>query len=108
MYVVVEPGQRSLMVADDIERMAGELGVPAVWVVANKVRGEEDLAFVREHVEQGTPPEGDDHLGQGRLAGWLPRDEHVVDADMRGVAVYDAAPEVARRVEDIARRTGLI
>jgi CO dehydrogenase maturation factor len=96
MYVVVEPGQRSLMVAADIARLAGDLGVPAIWTVANKVRSEDDLAFVREH------------LDAGRLAGWLPRDDHVVEADMRGVAVYDAAPELARRVEAIARETGLI
>jgi CO dehydrogenase maturation factor len=96
MYIVIEPGQRSLMVAADITRMAGELGVPAVWMVANKVRGEDDLTFVREH------------LDCGRLAGWLPRDEHVVEADMKGIAVYDAAPELARRVEGIARETGLI
>jgi CO dehydrogenase maturation factor len=96
MYIVIEPGQRSLMVAADIARMAGDLGVPAVWTVANKVRSESDLEFVREH------------LDGSRLAGWLPRDEHVVEADMRGIAVYDAAPDVARRVEDIARVTGLI
>jgi CO dehydrogenase maturation factor len=96
MYVVVEPGQRSLMVAADIARLAGDLGVPAVWMVANKVRSEDDLAFVREHLEGG------------RLAGWLPRDDHVVEADMKGMAVYDAAPDLARRVEAIARETGLI
>jgi len=96
MYVVVEPGQRSLMVAADIVRLAGELGVPAVWMVANKVRSEDDLAFIREHVDAG------------RLAGWLPRDDHVVEADMRGIAVYDAAPDLARRVAAIARETGLI
>ena len=96
MYVVVEPGQRSLMVAADIVRLAGELGVPAVWMVANKVRSEDDLAFIREH------------LDAGRLAGWLPRDDHVVEADMRGIAVYDAAPDIARRVAAIARETGLI
>ena len=96
MYVVVEPGQRSLMVAADIVRLAGELGVPAVWMVANKVRGEDDLAFIRAHVDAD------------RLAGWLPRDDHVVEADMRGIAVYDAAPDLARRVAAIARETGLI
>jgi CO dehydrogenase maturation factor len=96
MYVVVEPGQRSLMVAADIVRLAGELGVPAVWMVANKVRGEDDLAFIRAHVDAD------------QLAGWLPRDDHVVEADMRGIAVYDAAPDIARRVAAIARETGLI
>lgn len=96
MFIVVEPGQRSLMVAADIARLAGELGVPAVWTVANKVRSEDDLAFIREHLEGS------------RLAGWLPRDDHVVEADMQGAALYDAAPDLARRVGEIARRTGLI
>jgi CO dehydrogenase maturation factor len=96
MYIVVEPGQRSLMVASDIARLAEEIGIPTLWVVANKVRGEEDLAFIR------------DHLDGRRLAGWLPRDDQVVEADMKGLAVYDAAPELARRIKTIAGETGLI
>jgi len=95
MYIVVEPGQRSLTVAADVARLAKDLGIPAIWVVANKVRTEEDLAFVREHL---------DGL---RLAGWLPRDDRVVEADMQGLAVYDAAPELVRRVEAIAKETGM-
>jgi CO dehydrogenase maturation factor len=95
MYIVVEPGQRSLMVAADVARLAKDLGIPAIWVVANKVRNEEDLAFV-----QG-------HLGGLRLAGWLPRDDRVVEADKQGLAVYDAAPELVRRVEAIAKETGI-
>ncbi len=97
MFVVVEPGLRSLAVASDIARLAQELGVPSVWSVANKVRGEEDLAFIRRELEKGPP-----------LAGWLPRDERVVEADMRGLSLYEAAPELAARVEMIARETGLI
>jgi CO dehydrogenase maturation factor len=96
MFVVVEPGQRSLTVAAEVARLAGDLGVPAIWTVANKVRNEEDLAFIRAH------------LDGSRLAGWLPRDDHVVEADMQGTALYDAAPDLARRVEEIARTTGLI
>ena len=96
MYIVVEPGQRSLTVAADVARLAEEIGIPTLWVVANKVRGEEDLAFIR------------DHLDGRHLAGWLPRDDQVVEADMQSRAVYDAAPELARRVEAIARATGLI
>ena len=95
MYIVVEPGQRSLMVAADVARLAKDLGIPAIWVVANKVRNEEDLAFVLGHL---------DGL---RLAGWLPRDDRVVEADKQGLAVYDAAPELVRRVEAIAKETGI-
>jgi CO dehydrogenase maturation factor len=96
MYIVVEPGQRSLTVAADIARLAADIGIPTIWFVANKVRGEEDVSFIREH------------LGEGRLAGWLPRDDQVVEADKQGVSLYDAAPELAQRVETIARETGLL
>jgi len=96
MYIVVEPGQRSLMVGADITRLAKELGIPAVWAVANKVRTEKDLNFVREHLD-GLP-----------LAGWLQRDDRVMEADMQGAAVYDLAPELAARVQAIARHTGLL
>ena len=96
MFVVVEPGQRSLGVAADINRLATEIGIPTVWTVANKVREEGDLAFIREHLL--SPP----------LVGWLPLDDRVVRADMQGVAADVLAPELALRVEAIARDTGLI
>jgi CO dehydrogenase maturation factor len=96
MYVVVEPGQRSLTVAGDIARFGRELGIPAVWAVANKVRSEDDLGFVRGN------------LGDVALAGWLPRDDRVVQADMEGLAVYDLAPDLAAQVEAIARVSGLL
>jgi len=97
MFTVVEPGLRSLAVAAEVARLAHDLGVPAVWTVANKVRDENDLAFIRGRLEDGPP-----------LVGWLPRDDHVVEADMRGVSLYEAAPELAQRVEAIARETGLL
>jgi CO dehydrogenase maturation factor len=96
MYIVVEPGQRSLTVAADIARLADDIGIPALWMVANKVRGEEDVNFILAH------------LDGRRLAGWLPRDDLVVEADMQSLSLYDAAPELAQRVETIARETGLI
>jgi CO dehydrogenase maturation factor len=95
MFIVVEPGQRSLAVGADIARLADDLGIPATWAVANKVRNEEDLSFIRRHL---------DGL---RLAGWIPRDDRIVEADMQGAAAYDLAPDLAARVEAIARETGL-
>jgi CO dehydrogenase maturation factor len=96
MYVVVEPGQRSLTVAGEIAQLAKDLGIPAIWVVANKVRTEEDLAFIQAHLN-GLP-----------LAGWLPRDDRVIEADKESTAAYDLAPDLADRVEAIARETGLL
>jgi CO dehydrogenase maturation factor len=96
MFIVVEPGQRSVGVGADIARLGKDLGIPAIWVVANKIRGDEDLTFIQALLN-GLP-----------LAGWLPRDDRVVEADMQRAAAYDLAPELAKRVEDIARETGLL
>lgn len=96
MFIVAEPGQRSLTVAADIGLLAKELGIPAIWAVANKCRSEKDLGFIQEH------------LGELTLVGWLPRDDRVMEADMQGAAVYDLAPELADRVRGIATVAGLL
>jgi CO dehydrogenase maturation factor len=96
MFVVAEPGQRSLTVAADIARMASDIGIPKIWAVANKIREEGDLGYVQEN------------LGGLALAGWLPRDERVVEADMHGAAVFDLAPDLAARVKQIAVLTDLV
>ena len=96
MFIVVEPGQRSVGVGADIARLGKQLGIPAIWVVANKIRGDEDLTFIQGLLD-GLP-----------LVGWLPRDDRVVEADMQRAAAYDLAPELAERVEAIARQTGLL
>ena len=96
MFVVVEPGQRSLAIAGDITKLARDIGIPSIYAVANKVRNDEDLAFITEHLT--APP----------LAGWLPLDGRVVEADMKGKTAYDLSPELVKRVESIARETGLL
>lgn len=95
MYIVVEPSQRSLSVSRDIARLAGDLGIPHVWAVANKLRGERDLELMRES------------LGGLPLAGWLPYDDRVIEADIHNQAVYDVVPELVARVRAIAEATGL-
>lgn len=48
--VVVEPGQRSIQTANTVKDMARGLGVKKVFVVANKVRGEDDLIFIKDQL----------------------------------------------------------
>ena len=96
MYVVVEPSARSLDVADEVGKMARELGIPHLWGVANKVRHERDLAFIESN------------LCELPLAGWLPYDDGAIEADMTGQAVYDVAADLTNRVRGIAKATGLL
>ncbi len=96
MYIVVEPGQRSIGVARDVARLAKDIGIPALWGVANKVRRDADVTFIQES------------LPDLPLAGWLPFDDRVVEADVQGRSVCDLAPDLMERVGAIAQKTGLL
>ena len=51
LIIVVEPGARSLETAGRIKRLAGELGIPQLLAVGNKVRDKEDRAFIQNALE---------------------------------------------------------
>jgi CO dehydrogenase maturation factor len=84
--VVVEPGQRSIQTAGVVKELAKGLGVKNVFVVANKVRGEEDVAFIRKGI------------GDMELAGTISFSDDVMEADIKGASPFGRAP---RTVEEI-------
>ncbi len=86
--VVIEPGARSVQTYRNVKRLAADLGVKQVRVVANKVRDERDEAFIRDAI----PAED--------LLGILHYDSDVIDADRRGKSPYDCSE---RAVEEIRR-----
>jgi CO dehydrogenase maturation factor len=89
--VVVEPGQRSLQTAQAVRRLAADIGIHKVYVVGNKIRSEQDEAFIREHMA------GDE------LLGFLPFSEKAITADMDGQAIFDADARLvaaAKRIKD--------
>jgi len=96
MAVVAEPGQRGLMVAREIVTLARGLGIPRIWLVGNKVRNERDRAYLAEG------------LANVDLAGMLSFDEDAIEADMRGVAVYDGAPRLRAEARAIAEVMGVL
>lgn len=96
MYILTEPGKRSLNVTRGIADMAQTLGIPNTWVVGNKVRHQRDVDYVQNQ------------LNGLRIAGWLPYDDQAIEADMQGQAVYDVVPDLVRRVREIAVLTELL
>jgi CO dehydrogenase maturation factor len=87
--VVIEPGARSVQTYEKIKKLARDLGVAKISVVANKVRGPEDEAFVAARV----PP--------AELFGMIRYDTELIGADQKGVSPFDAAPSVAAAVMGI-------
>ena len=90
--VVVEPGQRSLQTARAIKRLAADIGIPNVYVVGNKIRSSRDEDFIVEHLP------GD------KVLGFLPFSEAAIEADMNGVAIFDADDRLVTKAREIRDR----
>ena len=93
--VVIEPGARSVQTYRNVKRLASDLGVKRVRVVANKLRGAEDEAFIR-----GAIPQED-------LLGCIHYNPEIMDADRQGKSPYDFSPtaiEEIRRIKEILDR----
>ena len=90
--VVIEPGARSVQTYRNVKRLAADLGIHRVRVVANKVRDEKDEEFVRNSI----PAED--------LLGMIHYNLEVMDADRQGKSPYDFSPtaiEEIRKIKEI-------
>ncbi|MBI4849458.1 MAG: AAA family ATPase [Nitrospirae bacterium] len=77
--VVVEPGQRSIQTAVAVKGLAKGLGVKKVFVVANKVRKEEDVLFIKNNLSDM------DFIGQ------ISFNESIMELDINGLPSYKAS-----------------
>jgi CO dehydrogenase maturation factor len=84
--VVVEPGSRSLQTYHLVKKLAADLGVRQVSVVANKVRGAEDEEFLKKSV-----PEAD-------FLGFIRYNNEVASADREGVSPFDTSEVVKAEI----------
>ena len=90
--VVIEPGARSVQTYKNVKRLAKDLGVAQVKVVANKVRNEDDEAFIRSRI----PAED--------LLGMIHYNTEVIDADRQGKSPYDFSQTVTAEITKIKEK----
>ena len=90
--VVIEPGARSVQTYHSVVRLAADLGIHKVNVVANKIRDEADEAFVRENI----PAEN--------LLGMIHYSGKVADADRRCASPYDLADDAVEEIRRIKEK----
>ena len=86
---VIEPGRRSMETAQRIRELAGELGIKEVYAVVNRVRNEQEKAFVQEVLTDFT------------ILGFLPYDEKVIEADQKNLLLWEHCPELYTEVQRI-------
>ena len=85
MLAVVEPYYKSLETGRRMAVLAKDLGLERVALVANKIRDERDLAAVREFAAANGL----------EIAGVIPFDDELPDAERAGVAPLDHAADGA-------------
>ncbi|KJR42312.1 cobyrinic acid a,c-diamide synthase [Candidatus Magnetoovum chiemensis] len=74
--VVVEPGKRSIQTALTVREMAKGLGVRNVFVVASKVRDNNDINFIKQNIQDL------------ELIGSVSFNQDIVQADIKGEPPY--------------------
>jgi CO dehydrogenase maturation factor len=87
--VVVEPGQRSIQTAIAVKSLAKGLGVKRVFVVANKVRKEQDVQFIKNNIEDI------EFLGQMNF------NEDIMESDIKGLPAYEASKQTLEEAKKI-------
>jgi len=91
LVTVVEPGRRSVDTALKIERLAADIGLNRLALAGNKIRGALDREFLLKY------------LPNHRFLGFIPYDDKIIEADLRGVFPEDMAPGTRNKLEEIAR-----
>ncbi len=96
MIAVVEPYYKSLETGRRMSVLAKDLGLEHVALVANKIRDDRDLAAVEEFAR----------ANDLEIAGVIPFDEEMPNAERAGVAPLDHAPDSAAvaAIGDLAER----
>ena len=89
LIVVIEPGARSVQTYRNVKRLAADLHIKKVRVVANKVRDEKDEEFVRNNI----PAED--------LLGMIHYNLEIMDADRQGKSPYDFSPAAIEEIRKI-------
>lgn len=87
--VVIEPGARSVQTYRNVKRLAADLGVKRVRVVANKIRDNEDEGYIRSVI----PAED--------LLGCIRYNPQIIDADRQGKSPYDFSPAATAEIRKI-------
>ena len=92
LLVVVEPGRRSIDTAGHIKRLASEIGLKNIAVIGNKIRGEKDEKFLKEH------------LSGFEFLGFIPYDDLLIEADLSGASPFDVDSRAKAEVSEIIKK----
>jgi CO dehydrogenase maturation factor len=88
LIVVVEPGGRSIETANNMVRMAKELGIKSVGAIANKITKADEIDIIKSQLEDVV------------LLGSVLYSRSVQEADLRRAAVIGADTELVNQIRE--------
>jgi len=89
LIVVVEPGRRSIETAEQIRRLAGDIGIKKLSFVGNKIRSEKDKEFLLKQIPDN------------QFLGFIPYQSDIIEADLEGVPPFEKDPEGLAAVKEM-------
>lgn len=92
MLIVVEPTRRSMGTAQQIKKLALDIGLTRLLLVGNKARNEDEIEFLNANTP-GIP-----------VVGILPISLGVQEADRLGIPVYDHVPLLKEKSFEIVMK----
>lgn len=95
LIIVVEPGQRSLQTARTIRKLASDIGIENVFVVGNKIRNQDDRRFILNN------------LSDFQVIGLISMSPLAIEADLKGISVFDMDPQMVEEAEAILENLDL-
>ena len=89
LIVVVEPGRRAVETAYTVNKLAGDIGLPNISLVGNKIRRQSDRDFLMSS------------LPNFNFLGFIPYDQAIVDADLANLPPAGASQPVTSEIKRI-------
>jgi len=90
--IVVEPGRRSIQTAEAIRDLATDIGIEKCYVVGSKATSDADRQFII------------DIMPDFEILGFISYSPKIIEADLKGTSVFDAAPETVAEAREIKER----
>jgi len=89
LIIVVEPGRRSVETAHRISKLAQDIGLSNIAVVANKIRSQAEREFLISS------------LPSFEFLGFIPYDQALVEADLANLPLLDSSQQIINEVRNI-------
>ncbi len=89
MIIVIEPSVRTIITAKRIHLLAEKTGIKNIYYIANKVRNDKDLRFIKRKTE-----------GK-KVLGYISMSDGILETDREGKSPFDSNPTLVNEINDI-------